>query len=43
MFDLLAKPLFRSVVSLPVGVEMRSNWDSFMSEAMFTPRPVVHL
>ena len=25
------------VVSLPVGVEMRSNWDNFMSLAMFTP------
>ena len=29
------------MVSLPVGVEMRSNCDSFMSEAMLTPLPVV--
>ncbi len=40
---LVAVPLFLSVVSFPVGVEMRSNCESFMSEAMLTPRPVVHL
>ena len=25
------------VVSFPVGVDMRSNWDNFMSLAMLTP------
>ena len=34
-----ALPWLRLTVSLPVGVEMRSNWESFMSLAMFTPRP----
>ena len=38
-FPFLPLPLFIRVVSLPVGVEMRSNWDSFISDAMFTPRP----
>ena len=28
-------------VAFPVGVEIRSNCESFMSEAMFTPRPLV--
>lgn len=36
-------PWFLSVVSVPVGVEIRSNCDSFISEAIFTPLPVVHL
>ena len=31
------------VVSLPVGVEMRSNWDNFMSLAMFTPLGFIRL
>ena len=35
-------PLFLGMESFPVGVEIRSNWDNFMSEAMFTPRPDVH-
>jgi hypothetical protein len=35
-------PLFRKVVVFPIGVEMRSNCESFMSDAMFTPRPSVH-
>ena len=32
-------PLFLTFVSDPVGVEMRSNCDNFISEAMLTPSP----
>lgn len=35
-------PLLKDKVELPVGVEMRSNCESFMSEAMLTPLPEVH-
>ena len=35
-------PWFKVIVSFPVGVAIKSNCESFMSEAILTPRPAVH-